>query len=90
MTPEIASLLVLALVIVVLLFALRGKDKQTTQILQAQDLERAAWASERRELNTRIQHPHVFIPDRPPAAPTESAAEEEADESALVGQVVVG
>jgi hypothetical protein len=69
--PEIALVIALAIVWIIV------KDRQISE-------ERDAWAVERRELLTRIQHPEVV-----PTTQTEREIEiSEPDEISLVGEIV--
>lgn len=69
--PEIALVVALAVVWIIV------KDRQIAE-------ERDAWAVERRELLTRIQHPEVV-----PTTQTEREIEiSEPDEISLVGEIV--
>ena len=69
--PEIAIVIALAVVWIIV------KDRQIAE-------ERDAWAGERRELLTRIQHPEVV-----PTTQTEREIEiSEPDEISLVGEIV--
>jgi hypothetical protein len=65
------------------------QDQRISHLLDTQAAERLAWARERNELNTRIQSPELVrvAPPAPPAPPAgaESEADDDIDESHLVG-----
>ena len=68
-----------------------SKDRAVNSLLAEQAAERLAWAQERRELNTHIQHPEIVLPlttEEP--RPDEDFLTSQPDEIDLVGTVQTG
>jgi hypothetical protein len=83
----VLALTVLGILGFFLVYLQWSKDCAVNTLLAEWSAERQAWAKERQELNTRIQHPGVFIRPQVEAQDIEVPSQEP-DEIDRVGEIV--